>query len=136
MCGLFDMALCVFCVFCLSVCVLFYVVLCILIECLYFLFYFAFVFRLRARAAWEPLNGWPHTPTGGGLPLQWSLFLFFIFFCGRFFLFLFHLQDVSFFNWSSRGAWVPQNGWLLTWAAPSTKLLFNIRWIPFTIIVD
>ena len=140
--------LCVDCSIWRSVCFVYFAwvfVFCFILFCAFwlriyiFLFYFAFVFRSRARAAWEPLNSWPHTPTGGGLPLQWSLFLFFIFFlffCGRFFLFLFHLQDVSFFDWSSRGAWVPQNGWLLTLVAPSTKLLFNIRWIPFTIIVD
>ena len=80
--------LCVDCSIWLSVCFVYFAwvfVFCFMLFCAFwlriyiFLFYFAFVFRSRARAAWEPLNGWPHTPTGGGLPLQCSLFPFFTF---------------------------------------------------------
>ena len=55
------------------------------------------------------------------------LFLFFFLFSGAVFsISFYHLQDVSYFNLSSRAAWVPQNGWLFTWTVSSTELLFSI----------
>ena len=125
--------LCVDCSIWLSVCFVYFAwvfVFCFMLFCAFwlrvyiFLFYFAFVFRSRARAAWEPLNGWPHTPTGGGLPLQCSLFLFFIFPWPFFF---YHFHNLSSFHVSPRAAGEPQNGWTHAWAVPSTKLLFSIH---------
>ena len=62
--------------------------------------------------------------------------LFFIFPWPFFSFFFYHFHNLSSFHLNSRAAGEPQNGWTHSWAVPSTKLLFSIQWIPFTIIVD
>ena len=126
----FYRSACIFLLFWFQVCFFRFILFCFFWLRVYtFLFYFVFfVFRLRARAAWEPLNGWPHTPTGGGLPLQWELFLFFFIFSRAVFLyFFFSFHNLPSFYLSSRAAGEPQNGWTHAWAVPTTKLLFSIH---------